>query len=260
MSYLAFPNINPIIFSFGPFAVSFYSLSYVLGVILGLIYASYLCKNFSHVKISRKQWEDFSTYIIIGIILGGRLIYVSFYHPSKYLASPIEILKTYEGGMSFHGGVIGIAIAAFLFARKNKIEFLVITDLIAMVAPIGIFLGRIANFFNSELYGRVTNVWWALKFPGSDMLPRHPSQLYEAFLEGLCIFIIMFYNRKNLINRGYISALFLICYALFRIFAECFREPDINIGFIVEQLTMGQLLSLPMLLFGIYLLRRSSCR
>lgn len=257
MSSLTFPNIDPIIFSFGPFAVSFYSLSYVIGVILGLIYASYLCKKFSHVNISRKQWEDFSTYIIIGIILGGRLIYVAFYNPSRYFANPIEILKTYEGGMSFHGGVIGITIAAFLFARKNKIEFLVITDLISMVAPIGIFLGRIANFFNGELYGRVTNVWWAFKFPGSDMLARHPSQLYEAFLEGLCILIIMFCNRQKLIRRGYISGLFLVIYAIFRIFAECFREPDINIGFLVNQLTMGQLLSIPMLFLGIYIIRRA---
>lgn len=257
MPYLAFPNIDPIIFSFGPFAVSFYSLSYVIGVILGLIYAAYLCKQFSNVNISRKQWEDFSTYIIIGIILGGRLIYVFFYNPYRYLSNPIEILKTYEGGMSFHGGVIGVIIAAFLFARKNKIEFLAITDLISMVSPIGIFLGRIANFLNAELYGRASSAWWAFKFPGSDMIPRHPSQLYEAFLEGLCIFIIMFCNRKKLIRRGYISGLFLICYSIFRIFAECFREPDIQIGFLIEKLTMGQLLSIPMLLFGIIIMKRS---
>lgn len=256
MDCLAFPNINPIILSFGPFAVSFYSLSYVLGVILGLIYASYLCKRFSPISINRKQWEDFSTYIIISIILGGRLMYVLFYNPDRYFANPIEIFKTYEGGMSFHGGAIGITIAAFLFSKRHKINFFILTDLIGMVAPIGIFLGRVANFFNAELYGRVTNAWWAFKFPGSDMLPRHPSQLYEAFLEGLCLFVIMFFSRTNLKTPGFNSGVFLIYYSAFRIFAECFREPDIQIGFILSNITMGQLLSIPMLALGIYLKQR----
>lgn len=256
MSVLSFPNINPVIFALGPFALSFYSLAYVLGVILGLIYASKLCKNFSNVIITKKQWEDFSTYIILGIIIGGRLAFVLFYNPTKYFSDPISILKTYEGGMSFHGGLIGIIIASLLFARRNKIEFFALADLAAMVSPIGIFLGRIANFFNAELYGRQTDIWWTFRFPGSDMLPRHPSQLYEAFLEGICLFFIMFYNRSNLNNRGYNSGVFLICYSIFRIFAECFREPDIQIGFLFDMVTMGQILSLPMLLLGIYLINR----
>lgn len=250
---IPFPQINPVIVSFGPLAISWYSLSYVCGIMLGWYYASNLTNEFS-LPISKDLRERFISYAIIGIIVGGRLGYVILYDPVKFLHNPIDILKTYEGGMSFHGGVLGIITATILFCYIYKIKFFIIGDLLAMVAPIGIFLGRIANFINAELYGRITNVQWAIIFPYSDGKPRHPSQLYEALLEGLLPLIIMFlYRYKILIYRRMASAVFLIIYSSARILVECFREPDIQLGFILYGITMGQILCLPMLIVGIYL-------
>lgn len=248
-----FPNIDPVILSFGPFAISYYSLSYVIGIILGAFYAGKLADKYS-ASVNSKIMEEFVTYAVIGIIIGGRLGYVFFYDFSKFINHPIDILKTYEGGMSFHGGFAGIIVASLLFCRKYKITFLSLTDLLSVVSPIGLLLGRIANFINGELYGRTTDLPWAFVFPHSDRLPRHPSQLYEAFLEGFCLLIIMFLNRKKLQLPGYNSGLFLICYGLFRIIIECFREPDAQIGFLFGMTTMGQLLSFPMVGLGIWVL------
>ncbi len=251
-----FPNINPVIFSVGPLAVSWYSLAYVVGILLGWYYANKLIL-LHPLGICKKHIEDFVSWAIIAIIIGGRLGYVFFYDPEKYLSNPIEILKTYEGGMSFHGGIFGVVTAAYLYCRKNCLNFLSFVDIIAIVAPIGLFLGRLANFINAELCGRQTDVPWGVIFPYSDGLPRHPSQLYEALLEGLVLFLIMVYftyKLQFLKKAGRISGIFLIFYGIFRIFVEFFREPDFKIGFFVQYFTLGQLLSLPMILIGIYLI------
>lgn len=251
MTHLTFPNIDPIILKipFLPLSISFYSLAYVVGILLGVFYAAKLAKKYG-MNISNKQWDDFITYAVLGIILGGRIGYILIYDPIKYLTHPVEILRIYMGGMSFHGGLLGMIAAIYLFAKNNKIQFLRILDLTAMATPIGLFLGRIANFINAELYGRITDLPFAFVFPGSDGMPRHPSQLYEAFLEGICLFIIMFLNRKKLTAPGFNSGIFTVFYGTFRIFAEYFREPDIQIGFLFSSVTMGQILSLPMIFAG----------
>lgn len=254
-----FPNVNPIIFSMGPLTISWYSLSYVIGILLGWCYINKLIFLYK-IGITKKDTEDFVSWAIIAIIIGGRLGYVFFYNPKKYLSNPIEVLKTYEGGMSFHGGILGIVIALYFYSKKKGINPLSLSDILAIVAPIGIFGGRIANFINAELYGRPTNVPWAIIFPYSDGLPRHPSQLYEATLEGIILFFIMLYFTHKLTflrNPGKISAIFLLFYSIFRIFIEFFREPDINIGFIFKHLTLGQILCIPMILLGICLLNYS---
>lgn len=253
---IPFPNIHPVIVSIGPISIYWYSLAYVFGIMFGWWRASALSLKFN-LGISKKQLEDFITYAIIGIIMGGRLGYVLLYDPVKYLSDPLEIFKTYEGGMSFHGGFIGLIVAGVIYCRKYRIEFLRFMDLMTMVAPVGIFFGRIANFINAELYGRVTDVAWAVVFPGSDGAPRHPSQLYEALLEGLVLFFIMHLSQKALLIKGRASGIFFIFYALFRIFVECFREPDVQLGFLFGGCTMGQLLCLPMVIFGILLLYKN---
>jgi len=254
---MTFPNINPIIF-----AISWYSLSYVVGILLGWFYANKIIEKFKP-QITKKNLEDFITYAVIGIIVGGRLGFVLLYNPSRYFSNPIDILKTYEGGMSFHGGALGVIIAAYLFCKQQKINFLGLTDIIAPVVPIGLFLGRIANFINAELYGRITTSSFGIIFPNSDFSPRHPSQLYEAFFEGLVLFCILAYavfKRRTLTKHGLNSGLFLTFYALFRITLEIFREPDVQIGFILDSLTMGQVLSVPLLLLGVYLIIKSQCQ
>jgi phosphatidylglycerol:prolipoprotein diacylglycerol transferase len=259
MLTIVFPNINPVIIPVGPLAVTWYSLSYVAGVLIGWLYLKLIIARL-RLNFPGHYLEDFITYAIIGIIVGGRMGHVFFYDPSKYLADPIQILKTYEGGMSFHGGLLGIIFAAFLFCRSKKLNFIFLTDLLAIVAPIGLFFGRIANFINAELYGRVTDVPWAVIFPGSDQLPRHPSQLYEAFLEGAVIFIIMNFLtliRQSIKFERLNSGVFLLLYGSFRVIVEFFREPDEKVGFIFDYITMGQIVSLPMILGGIYLISSS---
>jgi phosphatidylglycerol:prolipoprotein diacylglycerol transferase len=256
---LAFPNIDPIIISFGPLAVSWYSLSYVVGIVLGWFYILKLIEK-KYTNLKKQHIDDFITWIIIGIIIGGRLGYVLFYDPVKYISNPIEILKTYEGGMSFHGGIIGFAIASILFTRKNNIKFFTLVDATAAAAPIALFLGRIANIINGELYGRVTDVSWSFIFPRSDGLPRHPSQLYEASLEGFVLFFILYFcvtKYQALKRPGLISGLFLIFYSSFRLIIENFREPDSHIGFHADFITRGQLLCIPMFIIGIIIIKYS---
>lgn len=256
---IQFPNIDPVIISFGPLAVTWYSTAYVVGILIGWQYALKLIK-FYDKDITQHHIDDFISWIIIGIIIGGRLGYVLFYDPGKYFANPISILKTYEGGMSFHGGIIGYVTACYLFSLYKGVNFLILTDISAAAAPITLFLGRIANFINAELYGRVTDMPWAVIFPYSDKLPRHPSQLYESFLEGICIFLIisyLIYYRNILRKKGLTSGVFLILYAIFRIFVEFFREPDAQIGYIAQYFTMGQILCFPMLIIGIIFIFRS---
>ena len=254
---LEFPDVNPIIISFGPLAVSWYSLSYVAGIIIGWQYLVNL-SNKKYTLLEKNHIDDFVSWMIISVIIGGRLGYVIFYDPVKYFSNPIEILKTYEGGMSFHGGMIGFALASLIYTRKHKIYYFTLVDAVALVAPIGLFLGRVANFINAELYGRVTNVPWAFVFPKSDGLPRHPSQLYEAVLEGAVLFLILNFvaiKYDGLKKRGVISGLFLIFYAIFRLIVENFREPDAHIGFYADFITRGQLLCVPMLVIGFLLIR-----
>ena len=259
-----FPNIDPVIVSIGPVNIYWYSFGYIFGILFGWFYAVKLAKKFQ-LNISKKNIEDYVSWVILGIILGGRLGYVLFYDLNRYLEHPIDILKTYEGGMSSHGGFIGVIFATYLFCWKNRIEFLLVTDIASAVASIGFFLGRIGNFINGELYGRITDVPWAMVFPNSDMLPRHPSQLYEAVGEGLLLFLvtnIAIYKYNSFHYSGRTSSIFLIYYCIFRVTAEHFREPDLQIGFIANYVTMGQILSLPILIVGIYLYirSRSQCR
>lgn len=251
-----FPNIDPIAFNIGPLSVTWYSLSYVIGIICGWIYLNKLISTNKESKITKNNIDDFVSWAIIGIVIGGRLGYVLFYDPVKYLHSPVDILKTYEGGMSFHGGIIGFIISAIIFCRTNKIPFLNFLDAVSIVAPIGLFLGRIANFINAELYGRITDVPWAFVFPGSDGLPRHPSQLYEAFLEGIVLFIVQRCSYSTLVKNkpGYLSGQFLVLYSIFRILVEFFREPDFKVGYLAHYFTMGQVLCTPMLAIGIILI------
>lgn len=246
------PNFDPVIFNIGPLAIRWYSLAYILGVIFTLI----LLKRFNNNEkiMSQKAIDDWLIWAIIGIVAGGRLGYVLFYNLDFYLKNPLQIMAVWNGGMSFHGGLIGSIISMFFFCKKYKINFLKLTDILAICAPIGIFFGRIANFINLELYGRVTNSKFGMIFPGAGDLPRHPSQLYEALLEGILSFIILFYLAKStklLKNYGFLSGLFLCLYSSARIFVEQFREPDSHIGLIFNYISMGQILSLPILIIGI---------
>ena len=255
---LAYPEISPIIFSIGPIAIRWYSMAYLVGILLGWWLAAGRVKKYN-LGLTKANCEDIAFAVTLGIILGGRIGYVLFYGAGQYLQNPLEIFAVWHGGMSFHGGIFGVIIALFISSYLIKYPFLKLTDLVASVVPIGIFLGRLANFINDELWGRVTDVAWAVRFPRGGYLPRHPSQLYEAFLEGIVLFVIL-----NLLWRskwcrehdGVISAVFLLGYATFRSFVEQFREPDAQLGFLWKQFTMGQLLSLPILLIGGYLLLR----
>jgi len=245
-------NFDPVAFEFLSFQIRWYSIAYILGIFLGWVY----CKKklIKDTKILN-LFDDLLTYIIIGIIIGGRLGYVLFYNFKYYSENISEILMIWNGGMSFHGGLIGIIFATFLFSKKHKIDTYIFLDLISLTAPIGIFFGRIANFINSELYGKETDVLWSVKFLAIDNIPRHPSQIYEATFEGLILFILLNYIlKKNISNKpGVISSLFLIFYSIFRFLIEFFRVPDPQIGYIIFNLSLGQLISVIFFTFGIYL-------
>jgi phosphatidylglycerol:prolipoprotein diacylglycerol transferase len=263
---LTYPHIDPVALQLGPIAIRWYALAYLTGVLSGWWLAGKLNKRLSPPTLSAEAFDDIMVWVILGIILGGRLGYVLFYKPEFYFAHPLEVLKVWSGGMSFHGGLLGVITAMFLFSRKYKIPFLSITDLVAIVAPIGLCLGRLANFVNGELYGRVTDSPLAMIFPSDpDHLPRHPSQLYEAGMEGVLLFVILLtiaLRTRALSRTGMLSGLFLIGYCAARSTAELFREPDDFIHFLPHWITMGQLLCLPMLLLGIFLVltRRESRR
>ena len=253
------PSIDPVILSLGIFDIRWYSLAYIASFIIGSIIIKYLNKKLLNI-LSNKQIDSFFIWSILGVIIGGRVGYVLFYQTSYFFANPIYILKIWTGGMSFHGGLIGIIISIYLFCRKNNIQFFYLSDLVSIVAPIGLFFGRIANFINNELYGKVTNFPFAMIYPEIDFQPRHPSQLYEAFLEGIILFIILFtyFNKtKSDPTIGKISGLFLILYSIFRIFIEFFREPDSHIGLIFNIASMGQILSFPLLIIGIMFFKKS---
>ena len=247
-------NLSPIVVNFGFLEVRWYSLAYIIGIFFGFYYAKYLIKKYwNKENINIKNFDNFLIYLILGIILGGRTGYILFYNFNYYFHNPIEVLFLWQGGMSFHGGAIGVYIATIFFAKKSKIKILVLTDIITCVAPFGIFLGRIANFINGELYGKKTFSDYGVVFSKIDMEPRHPSQLYEAFLEGLLLFLLLnliLKYKKKLFN-GELSCYFLIFYSIFRIISEVFREPDKHIGYIIFNLSLGTCISLCFLIFGI---------
>ena len=242
-------NFDPVALQFFSLELRRYSLSYIIGIIFGWFYCRKKLIKDPNISI---LFDDFITYLIIGIILGGRFGYALFYNLKYYLENPIEILMVWNGGMSFHGGLIGVIIATIVFSKKHKLNQFIFLDLVSLSAPIGIFFGRIANFINSELYGKATNVPWSVKFVLIDNVERHPSQLYEAFFEGIILFFILgyFYNKNYLKKPGLISALFLIFYSLFRFAAEFFRSPDPQIGYLILNLTLGQIMSIIFLAFG----------
>ena len=243
-------NFDPVAFHLFSLEIRWYSLSYIFGIIFGWIYCKrYLIKNHNILKL----FDDLISYLIIGIILGGRLGYIIFYNPIYYSKNLSEIFMIWNGGMSFHGGVLGVIVATYLFGRKNKINYFIFLDLIAMAAPIGIFLGRITNFINSELYGRETNLYWSVKFEKIDNLSRHPSQIYEAFFEGIILFLLLniVFKKYYYKSVGVISSLFIIFYSLFRFMIEYTREPDPQLGIIFTYFTMGQLISIIFFIFGL---------
>ena len=247
------PYLDPIIFSIGPLSIRWYSLAYIVGILFTLFWIKK--SNQEEKLMSENAYDNWLTWAILSIILGGRFGYVLFYNLPYFFENPLEIFAFWNGGMSFHGGLLGAIFGMWLFARHYKINFLHLTDVLSIAAPVGLFCGRIANFINMELYGRVSGSDFGVIFPNGGPLPRHPSQLYEAFLEGIILFIILISLKKftNISQvKGRLSGVFLIFYGSFRSFVEIFRQPDEQIGFLFDYLTLGQILSIPLVLFGIY--------
>ena len=244
-------NFDPVAFEIFSLEIRWYSLAYIIGILLGW----YLSKKIFIPNNIKARFDDYVTYVIIGLILGGRLGYILLYNLEYYLNNFLDIFKIWQGGMSFHGGVIGIIVASILFSKKNNENVFKYLDIIALISPIGIFFGRIANFINSELYGIETSVPWAVQFIQIDNLYRHPSQLYEAALEGIILFLILiyFWTKDKLKTPGKLSALFLIFYSIFRFIIEYFRTPDEHLGYLTLNLTMGQLLSFLFFITGVSL-------
>lgn len=249
------PELDPIAFSFGPLVVRWYSLAYIAGI----LFTSFWLKkcNDRDKFMSESAFDNWLVWAVLSILLGGRLGYVFFYNAPYFLYHPLEILAFWRGGMSFHGGLLGAIFGMWIFARHYKINYLKLTDCLAVAAPVGLLFGRLANFVNMELYGRITGSEFGVIFPNGGSLPRHPSQLYEAALEGLLLFVILFslqHFTKISKRVGSLSGIFLVLYGSFRILIENFREPDEQIGFLMAKITMGQLLSLPLILLGIFLI------
>ncbi len=255
-------DINPIAFSVGPINVYWYGLAYMAGMVLGLFYALKIVdtkKENCNLLITKKNIDEIFIWIVFGIIFGARFGYVIFYNFDFYLNNPLLILSLWEGGMSFHGGALGVIIAIISYSKYHKIPILETGDIVCAVVPIGLFFGRITNFINGELWGKETNLSWGVIFPNAGSNPRHPSQLYEAGLEGLALFIILFalVLSNGLKKRGLISGTFLFFYSFSRILVENFREPDLHIGYIFLNITMGMILSLPFLIAGLILIFQS---
>jgi phosphatidylglycerol:prolipoprotein diacylglycerol transferase len=246
---IPYPAISPEIIRIGPFAVRWYGMMYVLGFASSYLLVKNQIKK-RGLPFPRDFVSSLFSYITIGLLIGARLGYILFYNLAAYLREPLEVFRVWHGGMSFHGGLVGSVIAGILFSRKTRVDFWQTADLVIVTAPIGLGLGRIGNFINGELYGRVTDVPWAMVFPAGGSLPRHPSQLYEFLLEGVLLFIILWIAKDRGFRSGVLTALFLVLYGLFRFFVEFVREPDPQVGFITGVLTMGQLLSAGMMFTG----------
>ena len=260
-----FPSIDPVIFSLGPLRVRWYGLMYILGFTASYFLVKNQIATFQYKKL-QENFEDLNLILILCVILGGRIGYVFFYNFSYYMAHPLEIPATWNGGMSVHGAAICLIAGGALFCRRKKIDFWTAADIYVITMPVGIALGRIGNFINGELFGRTTELPWGMVFPGGGPLPRHPSQLYEALLEGVLLFLILWplrgkpWQKRALWPHGSLLALFLICYGIFRILVECVRQPDPQVGFLFGDATMGQLLSSVMVLGGLLMwwLRKKS--
>ncbi|QPO11142.1 prolipoprotein diacylglyceryl transferase [Thalassospira sp. A40-3] len=253
MLSLAFPAIDPIAISIGPIAIRWYALAYIAGLLLGWKYVVYYCTKTPNI-MSKRDVDDLLFWATLGVILGGRLGYILFYNLDYYLDNPANILKVWQGGMAFHGGFMGVIVAIILFARKRNISILAVLDAAAVATPIGLFFGRIANFINGELYGRTTDVAWGIVFPNGGPEPRHPSQLYEAALEGLILFVVLFILSRKVFVRhrpGILGGTFVAGYGISRIIVEFFRQPDAQLGYLAGGITMGQTLSIPMVLVGV---------
>ncbi|WP_411287268.1 prolipoprotein diacylglyceryl transferase [Phenylobacterium sp.] len=262
---MPFPDFDPVLFQIGPFAIRWYALAYVAGILVGWRYAVAMVRNASlwprrAPPVIPDQIDDLILWVTLGVIVGGRLGHVLFYTPSLIWTDPIEIVKVWNGGMSFHGGAIGVFVALILYAWRNAIDVWRLGDLTAAAVPIGLFFGRIANFINGELWGRPTDLPWGVIFPGSgDGVPRHPSQLYEAALEGLVLFLVLLWathGPKLLNRRGVVMGMFTAGYGLIRVAVETVREPDTYLSDFPLGLTMGMMLSIPMIAFGLWLIVR----
>jgi phosphatidylglycerol---prolipoprotein diacylglyceryl transferase len=257
VSLLPFPKIDPVLITIGPFAIRWYALAYICGILVGWLYARALIRNEKlwggPAPMTVTDFDDFILWVTLGIILGGRIGYVLFYNLPHFVANPLEIVQVWKGGMSFHGGFLGCVLAVVLFAHRRGISMLSLGDVTCAVGPIGLLLGRLANFVNGELWGRQTDVAWAMIFPTAGPLPRHPSQLYEAGLEGIVLFIVLaLLMRAGALKRpGLIIGAFAVGYAIARTSCEFFREPDVQLGFLWGGLTMGILLSIPLFVAGV---------
>jgi phosphatidylglycerol:prolipoprotein diacylglycerol transferase len=244
-------------FEIGPLtiAIRWYAMAYIAGLLIGWRYCLLLANSPPRV-VERSAIDDFLTWATLGVVLGGRIGYVLFYKPGYYILHPQEALYLWHGGMSFHGGALGVSTAIFFFTRARAIPVFAFSDIICAAIPIGLFFGRIANFINGELFGRATDVPWAMVFPGGGPIPRHPSQLYEASCEGLLLFVVLFVAVRVGARRhpGILTGLFLAGYAVARMSGELFRQPDVQLGFLIYGTTMGQLLSIPLLIAGIVLI------
>jgi phosphatidylglycerol:prolipoprotein diacylglycerol transferase len=252
---IPFPAVDPVAIAFGPFVVRWYALAYIVGLLLGWRYCLILADRPPRL-VARRDIDDFLVWATLGVVLGGRIGYVLFYKPGYYIEHPLEALYLWHGGMSFHGGALGVTIAILCFTHGRRVPVFAFADIIAEAIPIGLFFGRIANFINGELYGRETDVPWAMVFPGGGPVPRHPSQLYETLCEGLLLFLVLLLaeHRGARQRPGFVSGLFLIGYAVARMSGELFRQPDVQLGFLVFGTTMGQLLSIPVLIAGVVLI------
>jgi phosphatidylglycerol:prolipoprotein diacylglycerol transferase len=252
---IPYPAIDPVAVSFGPFAIRWYALAYIAGLVIGWRYCLALAGRPPHL-VRRQDIDDFLVWATLGVVLGGRIGYVLFYNPGYYFAHPPQAFYVWHGGMSFHGGALGVTVAILLFTRSRRIGIFAFSDIIAEAIPIGLFFGRIANFINGELFGRPSSVPWAMVFPNGGPVPRHPSQLYEAFCEGILLFLLLFFAEWRGARRspGLVTGLFLVGYAVARMSGELFRQPDPQLGYLIFGATMGQLLSIPVLIAGIVII------
>ncbi len=246
---LSYPHIDPVIFQIGPLAIRWYGMMYLLGFLAAYLLIRHLSR-LRNLSLSQDDLGDLLFYCVIGVILGGRLGYVVFYNLSHYLDHPLEIFSVWEGGMSFHGGLLGVILAAILFVHRRKLPLFLTGDILVTAAAPGLGLGRLGNFINAELWGRTTDVPWAMVFPGAGPQPRHPSQLYEAGLEGLVLSLVLYLLHRLRVPAGVPFFVFFLLYGSFRFFVEFFREPDAHLGFLWGGASMGQLLSLPMIAAG----------
>ena len=250
---MSYPLIDPVIFEIGPLQVRWYGMMYIFGFAAAYLVLVRLSR-YRHFSIDRKGIEDFLVYGIVGLLVGARLGYALFYNPMYFLANPLSVFTVWEGGLSFHGGLIGIVVASLIFGKTREKPFFMLSDMGVVAATPGLFFGRMGNFINGELYGRITDMPWGIVFPGAGPYPRHPSQLYEAFFEGIVLFVILYWLARKQRIRGFLSAVFLIGYGIARFVVEFFREPDAHIGFIAGVFTMGQILSFLMIAGGVLII------